>query len=533
MLPLQCPSVSTFVSSPVAGQGKGDMYFQVNRKLALILTVVVALTCVGAGPGVASVRAAEYDVVIENGRVIDPETGFDAVANVGIRDGIIERISNAALKGERVIDANGLVVAPGFVDLHAHGQNLIAQGLQVRDGVTTALELEQGAYPIAPFYAEREGKSRINFGASVSQAGMRIKVTTGIDAGHQPTSRDESGGLFDRKDVWAESPISEEDINRVLELFRAEVDSGGLGLGLAHEYLPGTDRREVYLLMKEAARMQAPVFTHVRMAHHPNVGGQLEMMQEVIANASVLAAPLHICHVTSKGLNDTALILDAVSRAQENGLDITTEAYPYTAGSTALGSALFNEGWQERWASTYSDIEWTPTGERLTEETFNKYRKEQPGAAVVFHMIPEEAMNLAIAHPMVMIASDGMTFAGGSGHPRGAGSFARVLGHFVRERKALSLMDALRKMTIMPVRRMEVIAPVMKRKGRLQEGMDADITVFDADSVIDRATYKDSMLPSEGIMHVFVSGVAVVSDGVLQPDLFPGKAIRGVRSTDQ
>jgi N-acyl-D-aspartate/D-glutamate deacylase len=503
------------------------MIVQLIRKFSTILTVVVALIGVGAGSGLMSAWAAQYDVVIENGRVIDPETNFDGVANVGIRDGVIKRISKKRLKGERVIDAEGLVVAPGFIDLHAHGQNLIASGLQARDGVTTALEQEQGAYPIAPFYEAREGKARINFGASVSQAGLRIKVTTGIEAGHQPTSRDDTGGLFHQKHVWAESAISEEKIDQVLELFREEIEAGGLGLGLAHEYLPGTDRREVYLLMKEAGKLNAPVFTHVRMANHPDVGGQLEMMQEVIANATVLGTPLHICHVTSKGLNDTALILDAITHAQENGLDITTEAYPYTAGSTALGSALFNEGWQERWASTYSDIEWTPTGERLTEETFYKYRKEHPGAAVVFHMIPEEAMNLAIAHPLVMIASDGMTFAGGSGHPRGAGSYSRVLGHFVREKQALSLMDALRKMTIMPAQRMEGIAPVMKRKGRLQEGMDADITVFDPDTVIDRATYKDGMQPSKGIMHVLVGGVAVVSDAELQADVFPGKAIRG------
>lgn len=519
------------------------MYFQLSRKLFSrnvlsrkvlpILTAFVALIAFEPFSGLLAVQAAEYDVVIKNGRVMDPETGFDDVANVGIRGGTIARIAKTPLQGERVIDAKGLVVAPGFIDLHAHGQNLIAQGLQVRDGVTTALEQEQGAYPIAPFYAEREGKSRINFGASVSQAGLRIKVTTGIDAGHQPTSRDKSGGLLHRKDVWAEAPISEQDVDRVLELFRAEIAAGGLGLGLAHEYLPGTDRREVYLLMKEAAALQAPVFTHVRMAHHPDVGGLLEMMQEVIANASVLGTPLHICHVTSKGLNDTALILDAITHAQKQGLDITTEAYPYTAGSTAIGSALFNKGWQQRWASTYADIEWTPTGERLTEETFNQYRKEQPGAAVVFHMIPEEAMNLAIAHPAVMIASDGLTFAGGSGHPRGAGTYARVLGHFVREQQALSLMDALRKMTIMPARRMEGIAPVMKRKGRLQEGMDADITVFDADSVIDRATYQDSMQPSKGILHVLVNGVAVVADAVLQSDVFPGKGIRGGRFTGQ
>jgi N-acyl-D-aspartate/D-glutamate deacylase len=226
------------------------------------------------------------------------------------------------------------------------------------------------------------------------------------------------------------------------------------------------------------------------------------MMQEVIANAAATGVPLHICHVTSKGLNDTAVILEVIAGARRNGLDITTEAYPYTAGSTAIGNALFNDGWQQRFGADFSDIEWPATGERLTAETFARYRQEQPSTSVIFHVIPESAMDFAIAHPLVMIASDGGAYVGGYGHPRGAGTNARVLGTYVRERKVLTLMDALRKMTLMPAQRLEKFAPVMRRKGRLQEGMDADITIFDPQTVTDRAGYGKPTLPSEGIPYV-------------------------------
>jgi dihydroorotase len=173
---------------------------------------------------------------------------------------------------------------------------------------------------------------------------------------------------------------------------------------------------------------------------------------------------------------------------------------------------------------SYKDVQWAETGERLTAETFEKYRKQ--GGVVVIHSIPEEAARTAVANPMVMIASDGMPITGVKVHPRGQGTFSRVLGHYVREEKALDLMTALRKMTLMPAQRLEKRAPVFKEKGRIRVGTDADITVFDANRVIDKATYEEPLQYSEGIEFVLVNGVPVVKDGQLVEGVFPGRGAR-------
>lgn len=203
---------------------------------------------------------------------------------------------------------------------------------------------------------------------------------------------------------------------------------------------------------------------------------------------------------------------------------MTTECYPYTAGSTYLESAVFDPGWQEKQEITFHDVQWAETGERLTAETFEKYRKQ--GGVVVIHSIPEEAARTAIANPVVMIASDGMPITGPKVHPRGQGTFSRVLGHYVREEKTLDLMTALRKMTLMPAQRLEKRAPIFKDKGRIRVGADADITVFDPNRVIDKATYEEPLQYSEGIQFVLVNGVAVVNDGRLVDGVFPGRGAR-------
>src|SRR6202011_1626498 len=213
--------------------------------------------------------------------------------------------------------------------------------------------------------------------------------------------------------------------------------------------------------------------------------------------AAATGAPLHVVHITSMGLRDTPELIAMVEGAQRHGLDVTTECYPYTAGSTSLESAVFDPGWQEGMGITYKDLQWAETGERLTAETFERYRKQ--GGVVVIHSIPEEAARTAVANPMVMIASDGMPITGVKVHPRGQGTFSRVLGHYVREEKALDLMTALRKMTLMPAQRLEKRAPVFKNKGRIRLGADADITVFDAEHVIDRATFDEPLQYSGGI----------------------------------
>jgi dihydroorotase len=210
--------------------------------------------------------------------------------------------------------------------------------------------------------------------------------------------------------------------------------------------------------------------------------------------------------------------------ARQRGLDVTTECYPYTAASTGLHTAIFDPGWQQRMGIDYKDVQWAATGERLTAETFDKYRKQ--GGAVVIHMIPEEAARVAVSNPIVMIGSDGMPITGPKVHPRGQGTFSRVLGHYVREEKALDLMTALRKMTLMPAQRLEKRAPVFKDKGRIRVGADADISVFDPDRVIDKATYEEPLRYSEGIQFVLVNGVLVVKDGQLVDGVFPGRAAR-------
>jgi dihydroorotase len=247
-------------------------------------------------------------------------------------------------------------------------------------------------------------------------------------------------------------------------------------------------------------------------------------IQEVIADAAVTGAPLHVVHISSMGLKYTPQLIEMVADAQKRGLDVTTECYPYTAASTALESAVFDDGWQERMGITYKDLEWSATGERLTADTFARYRKE--GGNVVLFEIPDDAARAAVANPIVMIASDGPEATGPNIHPRGQGTFSRVLGHYVREEKALDLMTALRKMTLMPAQRLEKHAPMFRDKGRIRIGADADMTVFDPDKVIDKATYEKPLQYSEGIQFVFVNGTPVVRDGKLVEGVFPGRAAR-------
>lgn len=208
-----------------------------------------------------------------------------------------------------------------------------------------------------------------------------------------------------------------------------------------------------------------------------------------------------------------------IGDARSQGLDVTTELYPYTAASNPIESAMFDEGWQKRLGIVHQDLQWVATGERLTAESFARYRRT--GGRVIIHMIPETIVHGAIASPLTMIASDGV-----KGHPRSSGTFARVLGRYVREVQALTLGEALRKMTLMPAQRLERRVPAMARKGRLRVGADADITIFDPAVIGDESTYEQPARESRGIHHVLVNGELVVTNGQRQPGSAPDKAIR-------
>jgi N-acyl-D-aspartate/D-glutamate deacylase len=461
----------------------------------------------------ASTAAADetYDVVIVNGRVIDPESGLDAVSNVGLRAGKIAAISTEPIQGRRTIDARGLVVAPGFIDLHEHGQAPENYQFQAHDGVTTSLELEAGTGDVAAWYAEREGKSLINFGVSVGHIPTRMKVMK--DPGRWLPTGDA-----------AHRAATEAELAQIDQRIDAGLKQGALAVGMGINYTAAATRGEVLNVFRVAARNGAPVHVHLRYAGDKAPQNARTALEEVLTAASESQAPLHVVHVTSMGLRDTPQLLSMLRTAKARGADVTTECYPYVAGSTGLESALFDPGWQERMRIGYGDLQWVKTGERLTAETFERYRKE--GGQVVIFMIPEDVVRLAVADPMVMIGSDGMPTAGASVHPRGQGTFSRVLGKYVREEKALDLMTALRKMTLMPAQRLEQRAPAFKTKGRIKLGADADITIFDANRVIDRATFEKPLQYSDGIQFVLVNGVAVVSDGKLVKGVLPGRAAR-------
>ena len=474
-------------------------------------TLAVALTAFLVGAAPVSAADDAYDVVIVNGRVMDPESGLDAVRNVGLRAGSIAAISTDSLRGRRTIDAKGLVVAPGFIDLHEHGQKPENYAFQAHDGVTTSLELEAGTADVAGWYAEREGKSLINFGVSVGHIPTRMRVMK------DPGTWLPTGDAAHRAATGAE-------LAQIDQRIEAGLKQGALAVGMGINYTAAATRGEVSNVFRVASRYGAPVHVHLRYAGDKAPETGRAALEEVITASSETKAPLHVVHVTSMGLRDTPELLAMIRAARSRGIDVTTECYPYVAGSTGLESALFDPGWQERMRIGYGDLQWVKTGERLTAATFQRYRKE--GGQVVIFMIPESVVRLAIADPMVMIGSDGMPSAGASVHPRGQGTFSRVLGRYVREEKALDLMTALRKMTLMPAQRLEQRAPAFKSKGRIKVGAAADITVFDANRVIDAATFEKPLQYSQGIRFVLVNGVAVVSDGTLVDGIFPGHAAR-------
>ncbi len=494
---------------------------------ALLLTALASV----------SALAADYDIVISGGRVMNPESGLDAVRNVGIRDGRIAKLSREPLSGATIIDASGLVIAPGFIDLHAHGQDEFAARLQARDGVTTQLEMEGGVYPVGPWYDKRAGKAVINFGATAGHIGMRMASI--VDLSKYDLTEDDlrkAAGdqgleseiflLLSKDRSWVDNHPTAEQLTDLLRRAQEGIDEGALGLGYGIAYTPGATREEIFRMFKVAKANGLTNFVHSRNGLEQELGGNIDAVQELISNAASTGARVHIVHIGSSGGNQVSLLLEMIDSARANGIEITTEVYPYTAWSTFIGAAMFDGDWTTLHQMKYGDIELPETGERLNQESFNRISKDNPGTILIGHGMKEVNVTAAIAHPGVMIASDGMLFDNGRAHPRGAGTFSRVLGRYVRERQALSLMDALGKMSYLPAHLLEDSVPQMKYKGRIAEGADADITIFDPDRVIDRATFNEPAQGSDGIEHVLVNGRFIVRDAILLENFYPGKAVR-------
>ncbi len=450
-----------------------------------------------------------YDIVIENARVIDPETNTDEILNVAISGDKITEISKKPLKGKRTIDGTGKILSPGFIDLHAHGQTNTENEYQAFDGVTTALELEVGIDSLVEYYNSRKGNALLNYGASACHLAYRNKVIANNDRVYK--------SIFEElKDSVAELQLPKEKFQKVRDKLKEAINHGAIGIGIPVGYLPNASIEEIADVYAFAGELNMPVFTHVRE------GGAISF-QQAISDAILNETQLHICHLTSMARKDVDFCLKEIEKAQALGFPITTELYPYTAGNTEIGSAIFNDGWQERLGCTYEDLQWVETNERLTPETFAKYKKQ--GGSVIIHMMKEDWVDQVMASKISMIASDGGEYSP-SGHPRAAGTFSKIIREYVNEKKLISINSAINKMTLMPSNVLENAVPEMKLRGRIQKGCYADLLLFDLAKVKDNATYSNGFVKSSGMEYVIVNGAVLIENGVLQANTFPGKGIK-------
>jgi N-acyl-D-glutamate deacylase len=495
-----------------------------------------------------SVTQETLDLIIRGGRVLDPETGIDAVCDLAICQGRITAVGPVEGSAAREIDATGLVVAPGFIDLHGHGQSIPADRMQAFDGVTTSLELEVGVLPVAAWYDRQAAQGRLlNYGTAVAWVSARIAAMTGM------VPEPELGfmGRSMRDPRWANNVATTAEVKEILRRVREGLAEGGIGIGLPSAYAPGTGVKEMSLVCSLAAEHAVPTYTHIAFMSNVDPQSSIEAYTRLIGYAGSTGAHMHICHFNSTSLLDVERAAELVRKAQQMGLKITVEAYPYGSGSTVLGAAFFADpAFPGRTGRDYGAVQMVDSGHRFgSREELVAAQADHPASLVLFHFLDvdieprhRDLLDVSILYPGGAIASDAMPWtlpdasvytgdawplpAEASSHPRSSGTFTRFLRQWVLDRQAMPLIEGIRKCTLIPAQILEDSTPQMRRKGRLQPGCDADIVVFDAGTLTDRADLKAMNRPAEGMRYVLVHGEAVVENGAMCAAARPGRPVR-------
>jgi dihydroorotase len=446
-----------------------------------------------------------FDVVITGGRVMDPASGYDEMANVGILGERVALISTDPLTGKATVDATGKVVAPGFIDVLSYEPNPYGVWYKLGDGVTTNLGMHGIKTPVdaSQFFSYYTGANTppLHFGGAFSDQWYRDSVGVKGSASASQISR------------------LEDDLN-------AQLDEGFIGLAVDPEYAPYITYDEYAGLGTAAQRAGMPLFTHIRYSSpEPAGSSSLDAIDEVLKVARETGVSLHVDHIPSMATHVMPEAIAKMEAARAEGLDVTGCFYPYTFWGTYLASARFSGDWQSRFRISYEDLQLAGSSERLTASSFKKYQAQNK--LVVAYAIPQADVDAAVKAPWTMVGSDAIPESSNNNHPRGAGCFSRLLGPYVRDMGTISLMDALAKCTILPARRVENRVPMMATKGRLQMGADADITVFDPATIADTSTVEQPAQYSAGVDTVLVMGKVAKGPSGVDKGVRNGRPITG------
>jgi len=492
--------------------------------------------------------AQDYDLVILNGRVMDPETMFDDIANVGIKDGRIVAISKQPLSGTETIDATGHVVAPGFIDTHYHATDIFASKMALRDGVTTGMDLEAGSFNVKGWYDEKAKTGwQVNYGTSASLLYSRMAVLdpeteleAPIDYGDIPTYA--AKALADGVQGWADTRSSVEEMNQVMQILDEDLRQGAIGIAVPLAYMAqGSTSYEVFAAQRVGANYGRLTSVHTRyhlLAETPTEAPIA--FDEMFTNAMLLDAPLLMAHNNDYGWWE---IEEKLQLARAKGLNMWSEYYPYAAGSTAITAAFLRPSeWVEKKGYRYEDTIYDPIDDAyLTDETYAALMENDPGRSVVVEFPYRKAwMNNWLAIPHMTIASDAMAGVGADGqllpwdadwseyrgHPRTSGSRGAAF-RMARE-QGVPLMFTIAQASYWAAKHMgDSGLEAMKERGRLQVGKVADITIFDPETITDNSGFKVGQhgIPTTGIPYVVINGTIVVKDSQVLP-IKPGQEIR-------